>query len=151
MHSREKKKSLFDTFRAYLLLNVTLKFVMLARNLNTRCSFILSLVKGGRTRFSFSTINADSKVFALEYTYVAGMAEKRVPVRPAHLDFTKPYVENGTLIAGGALVPEMENGLLLLRGTKETVETFAKSDPYVVKGLVTNYRIREWAVAVGQV
>ena len=96
--------------------------------------------------FSSST---EAKTFVLEYTYVDNMAEKRVPVRPAHLEFTKSYVDNKSLIAGGALVPAMETGLLLFRGSKDMVETFAKNDPYVVNRVVTKYKISEWAIAVG--
>lgn len=91
------------------------------------------------------------KTFALEYTYVPNMAEKRVPVRPAHLKFTESYIADKTMIAGGAFVPEMEAGLLLFRGTREMVEKYAKNDPYVVEGLVAKYKIREWAIAVGKV
>ena len=91
------------------------------------------------------------KTFALKYTYVSGMAEKRIPVRPAHLQFTKSFVDDKILIAGGALVPEMEEGLLILNGTRDQVEHFAKNDPYVTSGLVTNYKIQEWAVAVGSI
>jgi uncharacterized protein YciI len=79
------------------------------------------------------------------------MAEKRVPVRPAHLKFTESYIADKTMIAGGAYLPEMEAGLLLFRGTREMVEKYAKHDPYVTEGLVTKYQIREWGIAVGKV
>ena len=97
----------------------------------------------------FSNKQEEIKTFALEYTYVSNMAEKRGPHRPAHLEFTKPFVENKKLIAGGAYVPEIEKGLLVFKCTKSEVEEFAKKDPYVVNGLVHSYIIREWAVAVG--
>lgn len=91
------------------------------------------------------------KVYVLEYTYVPNMIERRAPHRPAHLEFTKPHIESKKLLAGGALLPEVEQGLLLFRATKEYVEEFAKNDPYTVQGLITNYRIREWGIAVGSV
>jgi uncharacterized protein YciI len=96
-------------------------------------------------------IGHSNQVFVLEYTYVPNMIEKRVPVRPAHLEFTKPHIESKKLLAGGALLPGMEGGMLLFRAPKEYVEDFAKNDPYVVEQLVTEYRIREWAIAVGGV
>lgn len=99
----------------------------------------------------FSSISEEVKTFALEYTYVDNMLEKRGPVRPAHLEFTKPFITNKTLIAGGAFVPEVDKGLLIFKCTKSEVESFAKNDPYVVNGLVPSYVIREWAVAVGHV
>jgi len=90
-----------------------------------------------------------AKTFALKYIYVANMMEKRIPVRPAHLEFTKSFVDNKILIAGGALVPEVEEGLLIFKGTREQVEDFAKNDPYVKEGLIVKYSVHEWAVAVG--
>jgi hypothetical protein len=29
-------------------------------------------------------------------------------------------------------------------------ETFAKTDPYVLNGLVSSWRVREWATVVGE-
>ena len=95
--------------------------------------------------------SSDAKTFALKYVYVANMAEKRIPVRPAHLEFTKSFVDDKILIAGGALVPEMEEGLLVFKGTRDQVEAFAKNDPYVKEGLIVKYHIHEWAIAVGGV
>ena len=31
------------------------------------------------------------------------------------------------------------------------VETFARNDPYVVQGLVTAWRVREWSAVVGSI
>ena len=110
--------------------------------------FSTSGIKAGvmRTRF-FSSAN--TKTYALKYAYVANMLDKRVPVRPAHLQFTKSFIDEKVLIAGGALLPEMEEGLLLFKGTRAQVEDFAKNDPYVTEGLITKYTIHEWAIAVG--
>ena len=51
-----------------------------------------------------------SKTFILEYTYVSDMETKRVPMRPAHLQYTETFVRNKSLIAGGALVPAIDRG-----------------------------------------
>ena len=32
----------------------------------------------------------------------------------------------------------------------EVVEAFAKADPYVIHGLVTGYRVRQWNTVVGE-
>lgn len=92
---------------------------------------------------------SSAKTFALKYVYVANMMEKRIPIRPAHLEFTKSFVDRKILIAGGALVPEVEEGLLIFKGTRDQVEDFAKNDPYVKEGLIVKYSVHEWAVAVG--
>lgn len=125
-----------------------LVIVMLAR---TSCSFIASKSALKRPSRLFSSSADEVKSFALEYTYVPNMAEKRVPHRPAHLDYTKSYIQNKTLIAGGAFVPELEAGLLIFKAKRSVVEEYAKGDPYVTKGLVTEYKIREWNIAVGAI
>lgn len=96
----------------------------------------------------FSTGN--SKLFVLEYHFVENMLEKRVPFRGAHLAYANKFVEEKTLIAGGALVPEVAKGVLLLRANNiDTVKAFANGDPYVTNGLVSKFNVSEWAVAVG--
>ena len=78
------------------------------------------------------------------------MIEKRVPVRSTHLEYANRFVADKVLIAGGALVPDVTKGVLLLRAkTLDEVEKFAVNDPYVKQGLVRKYDISEWAVAVG--
>lgn len=124
------------------------ELTMFKRSTLERCGRFSSVAVAQTRRF---LSNSGPKTFALEYTYVENMAEKRLPVRPAHLEFTKPFIANKTLIAGGAYVPELEAGLLLFRGQKEDVEEFAKKDPYVVEGLVAKYQIREWNIAVGSI
>ena len=95
--------------------------------------------------------NEEVKTYALEYTYVNGMAEKRTPHRPAHLEFTESFVDDNILIAGGAFVPGLEGGLLIFKCKKSIVEDYAKRDPYVLNGLVPEYKIREWLVVVGKI
>ena len=92
------------------------------------------------------------KMFVLEYHYIENMLEKRTPFRAAHLDYANKFVANKILLAGGALVPDVMRGVLLLR-TKdiEEVKAFANNDPYVKHGLVKRFDVTEWAIAVGGV
>jgi hypothetical protein len=44
----------------------------------------------------------------------------------------------------------VDGAVLLFQGeSPEVAERFAKSDPYVVNGLVTHWRVREWTTVVG--
>lgn len=95
--------------------------------------------------------NESIKSFLLEYKYVEGMAEKRIPIRAAHLTYAKKYVDEQKLIAGGAILPEIESGMLIFKCSKPEVEKFASEDPYVLTGLVTRYDIKEWNIAVGRI
>lgn len=91
------------------------------------------------------------KKYVLEYHYVDNMLEKRAPVRADHLAVANKAVESGLLIAGGALMPDVKRGILILQGSEDEVRNFAESDPYVARGLVRNYTITEWNVVVGSV
>ncbi len=92
------------------------------------------------------------KHFLLIYQYVPDYLEKRAPLRPAHLDHAQASVARGELQLGGA-VPQDEPpfGLLLFKAESASVaEAFARSDPYVTKGVVASWRVREWLTVVGE-
>ncbi len=56
------------------------------------------------------------------------------------------------MIAGGAIVPAVDRGVLLFKAENaKVVEDFAVNDPYVKQGLVKNFTVKEWAVVVGKV
>ena len=109
-----------------------------------------ALVKGMSAQAS-SGAGGEKKTWALEYFYVQNMLEKRTSHRPAHLEYCEPFIQNKVLIAGGAILPEVERGLLVFHSEKGVVDKFAKNDPYVLNGLVPRYTIKEWAIAVGKI
>jgi hypothetical protein len=52
---------------------------------------------------------------------------------------------------GGALADPADGAVLLFAGdSADVAETFARADPYVVNGLVTRWRIREWTTVAGE-
>jgi uncharacterized protein YciI len=88
--------------------------------------------------------------FALFYDTVENFVERRQPHRQAHLALVDEAHRDGTLLLAGALKPA--DGALLVFRTNDaaTVERFVQRDPYVVNGLVKNWRIREWASVIGE-
>lgn len=91
-----------------------------------------------------------SKYFILQYGYVSDMVNRRKKYREEHLRYAQKHVDNKFLIAGGAIMPHIETGVLIFRAeNQQDVDLFAMRDPYVLNGLVTHYHIREWNVAVG--
>jgi uncharacterized protein YciI len=88
--------------------------------------------------------------FVLLYDIVENFVERRKPYRDGHLALVDAAYRDGSLLLAGALKPA--DGALLLFRTDDiaTVEAFARRDPYVVNGLVTSWRVREWAVVVGE-
>ena len=76
--------------------------------------------------------------------------ERRVPLRDQHLRLAREAHARGELILGGALAHPADGAVLLFRGDSPTVaSTFAEADPYVIEGLVTRWRVREWTTVVG--
>jgi len=89
--------------------------------------------------------------YVLFYDVVDNYAERRTPFRAAHLAHARQAVATGGLVLGGAFAHPIDGTMLLFKGESAAVaEAFAKNDPYVINGLVTKWRIREWTTVVGE-
>ncbi len=87
----------------------------------------------------------------LFYDVVPDYATKRMPYRGSHLAYAQQAVDRGELILGGALANPVDASILLFRASSpDIVEKFARDDPYVRNGIVTNWRVREWTTVVGK-
>jgi uncharacterized protein YciI len=88
--------------------------------------------------------------YLLFYDLVADYLERRGEFRDAHLRGVWRAHERGDLVLAGALADPIDGAVLLFRGSSPQVaEDFAKADPYVVNGLVTRWRVREWTTVGG--
>ena len=88
--------------------------------------------------------------YLLFYDVVDNYAEKRTPFRKDHIAHARAAVARGELVLAGALANPADGTVLLFKGTSPAAaESFAKADPYVTHGLVTNWRVREWTTVVG--
>jgi len=86
----------------------------------------------------------------LLYDVVDDFVERRGEFRAEHLELARASAERGELLFGGALADPADGAVLLFRGdTAAGAETFARADPYVVSGLVTDWRVRGWSVVAG--
>ena len=86
----------------------------------------------------------------LLYDYVENIVERRAPYREAHLAMVRDYVDRGELVLGGAFADPADGAAIVFKLEDKTkVEEFVRKDPYVVNGLVSGWRIREWTVVVG--
>jgi uncharacterized protein len=75
---------------------------------------------------------------------------RRAEYRDAHLEKAWAATERGELVLGGALANPPDAAILLFRGdSSEVAEKFAKSDPYVLNGVVKRWRVREWTTVAG--
>ncbi|RZF25263.1 hypothetical protein EVC45_34260 [Paraburkholderia sp. UYCP14C] len=89
--------------------------------------------------------------YLLMYDLVPDYLERRGEYRDAHLKLAWAAVERGELLLAGALAEPTDGAVLLFSGASAVVaEAFAKADPYVLSGLVTRWRVREWTTVVGE-
>jgi hypothetical protein len=88
--------------------------------------------------------------YLLQYQTSADYLEKRSLFRAEHLQLAWWAAERGELILGGAVGEPIESALLLFNvPNPEKVKAFAESDPYVINGLISSYRILPWHTVVG--
>ncbi len=81
----------------------------------------------------------------LIYDYVADMADRRGPFRDAHLARIRAESQAGRVVMAGALGDPVHGGAIVFRGVPQAeVEEFARADPYIEAGLVTNWRVELW-------
>ena len=88
--------------------------------------------------------------FLLFYEASPDYLARRPQFRDAHLERAWASHGRGELVLGGALVDPTDGALLLFRAdSREVVEQFARTDPYVTNGLVQRWWIRQWATVAG--
>lgn len=75
--------------------------------------------------------------------------ERRAAFRELHLVHARAAYRRGELVMAGALADPVDGAVLVFRGpTPEFAENFAKTDPYVLNGLVRSWRVRKWMTVV---
>ena len=88
--------------------------------------------------------------FLLLYDLVEDYLERRAPLRPEHLELATAAHKRGELVMAGALHEPADGAVLVFQGDGPgAAEAFARDDPYVRNGLVTNWRVRQWNVVIG--
>ncbi|ANB72812.1 YciI-like protein [Paraburkholderia phytofirmans] len=88
--------------------------------------------------------------YLLIYDLVPDYLERRGAYRDAHLTLAWAAAARGELQLAGALTEPVDTAVLLFEGdSPAAAEAFARADPYVLAGLVANWRVRQWMTVVG--
>jgi uncharacterized protein len=88
--------------------------------------------------------------FLLFYEAAGDYGERRTPFREAHLQHAREAVARGELVLGGAYASPVDGAVILFKGTSPAAaEQFAKTDPYVINGVIKRWYVREWTTVVG--
>jgi uncharacterized protein YciI len=89
--------------------------------------------------------------YALFYDVVEDYVARRAAYREEHFRLAREAHARGELLLGGALADPVDGALLIFRAAdRAVVEAFARNDPYVRGGLVTQWKVRPWTVVIGQ-
>ena len=88
--------------------------------------------------------------YVLLYSFVEDYRERRVPYREAHLKMAQEVHARGDVLLAGAFADAPPGAVVVFREDgKAAAEDYVKNDPYVAHGVVTEWQIRPWNVAVG--
>jgi uncharacterized protein YciI len=88
--------------------------------------------------------------YLLFYEANSDYGERRKPFRSAHLQHAREAVARGELVLGGAFANPVDGAVLLFRSDSAAeAERFARTDPYVLNGVVSRWYVREWTTVVG--
>ena len=88
--------------------------------------------------------------YLMFYETVDDYVERRAQYREEHLRKAWAASDCGELLLGGALTQPTDAAVLLFQGdSPEVAERFARTDPYVINGLVKRWYVREWKTVAG--
>ncbi len=88
--------------------------------------------------------------YILFYELAADYVERRPQFREQHLNLIQEAYHRGEIALAGALADPFDQAVIVFRGpSPATAEAFAKSDPYVLNGLVKSWRVRKWNTVIG--
>jgi uncharacterized protein YciI len=87
----------------------------------------------------------------LIYSYVPDILERRAPHREAHLAKIAAAKDDGRIVMAGPIGDPPNGGLLVFTArdaaaARDAAEEFARADPYVEAGLVTEWRVEPWTL-----
>ena len=89
--------------------------------------------------------------FLLFYDAAPDYLQRRGEFRDEHLQLAWAAAGRGELLLGGALADPVDGAVLLFQGEDAGVaEDFARQDPYVLNGLVREWKVRAWTTVVGK-
>jgi uncharacterized protein YciI len=81
-------------------------------------------------------------MFVIELSYKVDLAEIDANMRP-HMAYLKKYYSAGTFLVSGRKVPRDGGVILAVGESREQIETIAREDPFVVRGLA-DFRVIEF-------
>ena len=82
--------------------------------------------------------------YVLFYESADDVASKVPQHFPAHRERFEEFRARGSLLMIGAFGDPQDEGSMAIFTTREAAEEFARGDPFVLNGVVRNWRVLEW-------
>jgi uncharacterized protein len=82
--------------------------------------------------------------YVLFYDSADDVASKAPAHFPAHHERLLEFHERGTLLMVGTFGDPQTEGSMAVFTTREAAEEFATGDPFVRRGVVRSWHVREW-------
>lgn len=80
-----------------------------------------------------------------------GAVDRRMAVRPHHLDKVKELKENGNYVVGGAMLNDegkmIGSTMILQFETEEELDAWKRSDPYITQNIWETFDVKPFKVA----
>jgi uncharacterized protein len=87
--------------------------------------------------------------YVLFYESADDVLSKAPAYFPAHSARLNEFHGAGTLLMVGTFGDPQQEGSMAIFTTREAAEQFAKADPFVLNGVVRDWRIQEWNEVLG--
>jgi uncharacterized protein YciI len=85
-----------------------------------------------------------STKYVLLYESADDVASRAPAHFPAHSARLQEFHADGSLLMVGAFADAQADGSMAVFTTREAAEAFAREDPFVLNGVVRDWRILEW-------
>ncbi len=88
--------------------------------------------------------------YILFYKFIDDYLEKKTTFWEPHFAYVEEAYKRGDLIMAGVLAEPTDYALLVFKGySPKPAEDFAEKDPFVLNGIVKEWKVRPWTVAIG--
>jgi uncharacterized protein len=82
--------------------------------------------------------------YVVTYEAAEDIASKAPAHYPAHAARAREFHARGELLMIGIFADPQVDGAMGIFASRDAAETFVRGDPFVVHGVVREWRIREW-------
>lgn len=89
--------------------------------------------------------------YILFYKTAPCYLDRRSDYREEHLSLAQEAFNRGELIIAGTLGNPAKDAVIVFKGdSPEAAEKFAHCDPYVKNGLISEWEVKQWNIAIGE-